>query len=165
MSRNEKKITYNSKLLRLHGQIKSFSWESILTEFEQNAHTLILLLCYLMPKANGKFFIHYTIAVALKRHCKHMSLAQRVISAILYEKATQKEAHSYVGVLSINCYISLLLQVYKFLQPNTICTYICLQALLHPQFMKWLKIMMPKSRLTGINWSTRFKKHVRMLIV
>ena len=86
-------VAHNSILRGQHDQIKLFNWESILTEFEQNVPTLILLLRYLMPKANGKF-LSFIVAIILKKRCKHMSLVQRVISVMLYGNATQKEVHS-----------------------------------------------------------------------
>ena len=86
-------IAHNSILRGHHDQIKSFNWDSILTEFEQNIPTLLLLLRHLMPKANGKF-ISFIVAVILKKRCKQMSLIQRVISVMLYGNATQKEVHS-----------------------------------------------------------------------
>ena len=71
-------------------QLKSFSWESLLVEFEQKVPTLILMLRYLLPKADGKL-LSFIVAIILKRHCKHMSLVQRVISVVLYGNAIQKE--------------------------------------------------------------------------
>ena len=81
-------IAHNSILRGHHDQM-----DSILTEFEQNIPTLLLLLRHLMPKANGKF-ISFIVAVILKKRCKQMSLVQRVISVMLYGNATQKEVHS-----------------------------------------------------------------------
>ena len=89
-------LEHNSILRSQHDQIKSFNWESILTEFEQNVPTLILLLRHLMPKADGKL-LSFIVAIILKRRCKHMSLVQRVISVMLYGNTAQKE----VGVLVI----------------------------------------------------------------
>ena len=73
-------------------QLKSFSWESLLVEFEQKVPTLILMLWYFLPKADGKL-LSFIVAIILKRRCKHMymSLVHRVISVVLYGNATQKE--------------------------------------------------------------------------
>lgn len=111
-------FAHNSILRGQHDQIKSFNWDSILAELEQNMPTFILLLRHLMPKADGKF-LSFIVAMILKRRCKHMSLVQRVISVMLYGNAAQKE----VGVFDIknNYFILPTFQVYKCLQPYMIC--------------------------------------------
>ena len=83
-------LAHNSMLRGQDEQLKSFSWESLLVEFEQKVPTLILMLRYLLPKADGKL-LSFIVAIILKRRCKHMSLVQRVISVVLYGNATQKE--------------------------------------------------------------------------
>ena len=83
-------LAHNSMLRDQNKQLKSFSWENLLVEFEQNVPTLILVLRYLLPKADGKL-LSFIVAIMLKQRCKHMSLVQRVISVVLYGNATQKE--------------------------------------------------------------------------
>ena len=87
-------LEHNSVLRGQEEQLKSFSWENLLVEFKQNVPTLIMLLRYLLPKADGKL-LSFIVAIILKRHCKHMSLVQRVISVVLYGNATQKEVRRY----------------------------------------------------------------------
>ena len=90
---------HNSILRDSYEGVKRFSWESIWLEYEAKILNLFGLLSGLLPKAE-KRFIAFVVSLLLKRHCKHMSLVQRVISLVLYGNAAKKQVditmHLYV---------------------------------------------------------------------
>ena len=87
-------IQHNSILRHEHESIKTFSWERIWRELEDNMPTLLKFIRSLLPKSERKFII-FLICAILKNRCVHMSLVQRAVSFMLYANGTNKEVSIY----------------------------------------------------------------------
>ena len=87
-------IQHNSILRHNHESIKTFSWERIWHELEDNMPTLLKFIQSLLPKSDRKFII-FLICAILKDGCVQMSLVQRAVSFMLYANGTNKEVSIY----------------------------------------------------------------------
>ena len=83
-------LNHNSILRGKNSSIENFTWQTIWLELNQNVPSLVAFFKGLLPKTNMKF-ISFLICAILKERCKHMSLLQRVLTALLYSNATNKQ--------------------------------------------------------------------------
>ena len=82
--------TFDSVLRAENKSLKTFKWETLLTEFSRKVPSLLRLLKLILPKAGVPFWC-FIISVLLKKKNQNMSLMQRLVSVILYGNATHKQ--------------------------------------------------------------------------
>lgn len=83
--------TNNATLLRgSNDELRHFSWEALWQEMQTKLPILFSFLQQILPKADKKF-IAFLIAMILKKHCKHLSFVQRIVSVMFYGNGCHKQ--------------------------------------------------------------------------
>lgn len=83
--------TNNVTLLRgSNDELRHFSWEAIWQEMQTKFPILFSFLQRILPKADKKF-VAFLIAMILKKHCKHLSFVQRIVSVMFYGNGCHKQ--------------------------------------------------------------------------
>lgn len=82
--------TNKSILQQSNEKLKSFSWETLWSEFQRRVPLLLELLRSILPKSD-KAFLVFIISLILKKRNQKMSLMQRLISVVLYGNAAHKQ--------------------------------------------------------------------------
>ena len=86
--------TNNVTLLRgTNEELKFFSWDALWQEMQIKLPILVSFLQQVMPKADKKFLV-FLVAMMLKRHSKHLSLVQRIVSVMFYGNGSHKQVRS-----------------------------------------------------------------------
>lgn len=81
----------NATLLRgSNDELKHFSWEALWQEMQRKMPIFLSFLHQILPKADRKFIV-FLVAMMLKRHCKHLSLVQRIVSVMFYGNGCHKQ--------------------------------------------------------------------------
>jgi len=81
----------NKSILRCgHGGIEQFNWSALWEEFTLSVPTLVKFLQKLFPQSSI-MLLSCVICQMLKERCKHISLLQRFISALLYGHGTSQK--------------------------------------------------------------------------